>query len=198
MKNTALRPFFLDFGLQPTFSNWAQITMLHIHMLAIRLRCFPPTAAQTWQQQLIDHFFTDAEDRMARLHNIGMRSARSKFLKALYEQYRGASAAYDQGLVKGDAVLATALWRNVWSGREDVRWTDIAMTVGYVRRVLKGLDALPDDVVASGVVRFGEVLNQRELVERESIGMTDGTIPAGNVAPTTAPGREQASSSLSA
>lgn len=41
-------------------------------------------------------------------------------MKDMLEQYRGSVAAYDEGLVSGDAVLAAAIWRNVfgagWGG----------------------------------------------------------------------------------
>jgi hypothetical protein len=97
----------------PTFNSWAQVTMLHMYCLTARLRCFPAAHAPTWQQHLVDHFFHDAERRMAVAHRIVARSLRTRYLKDLHGQFRGALAAYDEGLCRGDAVLAAALWRNV-------------------------------------------------------------------------------------
>lgn len=41
-------------------------------------------------------------------------------MRDMLEQYRGSVSAYDEGLVAGDAVLAAAIWRNIfgagWGG----------------------------------------------------------------------------------
>jgi len=149
-------------GLNPTFNTWAQITFLHMYLLTVRLRCFPPAHAPTWHQHLLDHFFYIAEDRMVTTHNIAARSIRNKYLKDLFVQWRGLMAGYDEGLVKGDAVLATAVWRNVFKGAEDVDFRGVAEIVSYVRGVLKGLDEMPDESVAGGEVVFGSPGTERD------------------------------------
>lgn len=37
-------------------------------------------------------------------------------MRDMLEQYHGSVAAYDEGLMGGDAVLAAAIWRNVFGG----------------------------------------------------------------------------------
>ncbi|KAI9679675.1 MAG: Protein cbp3, mitochondrial [Trizodia sp. TS-e1964] len=143
-------------NLKPTFSTWAQITMLHMYMLLVRLRCFPPAQAPPWQQHLVDHFFHDAEARMATLHGIHSASLRSRYLKDLFVQYRGAIAAYDEGLCKGDAVLATALWRNVFAGDVWADFEHVAAVVAHVRRHVAGLDGVSDEVLVRAEMRFAE------------------------------------------
>jgi cytochrome b pre-mRNA-processing protein 3 len=108
--------------------------MLHLYILTIRLRCLPTATAKTWSQHLTDHFFLLAETRMDTLHSIASRSVRSKYLKDLFLQWRGVLVSYDEGLVKGDAVLASAVWRNVFSGKEDVDPVRLAMVVAFLRR----------------------------------------------------------------
>lgn len=49
---------------EPTFSAWAQVTVLHMWMLVVRIRAFEPERVQSWQQHLIDHFFYDSEGKM--------------------------------------------------------------------------------------------------------------------------------------
>src|SRR5437762_127994 len=117
-----------ELNLPPTFSTWSQITILHIHLLTTRLRLFPPTHFPTYLQHLLDHFFHDAENRMLMNHNVSARSIRTRYLKDIFEQYRGAVAAYDEGIARGsDAVLATALWRNVWAARREIDLRDLAV-----------------------------------------------------------------------
>ncbi|KAI9055672.1 hypothetical protein LZ554_000615 [Drepanopeziza brunnea f. sp. 'monogermtubi'] len=155
-------------ALKPTFSTWSQVTMLHMYLLSVRLRCFPAQSAQTWQQHLLDHFFYDAENRMTINHNMHARGTRNKYLKDLFVQWRGLLAAYDEGLVKGDAVLAAAIWRNVYKAKEDVDIRVLAQIVSYMRRALKGLDALPDEKINMAALQFGDPKQEAALVRSRS------------------------------
>lgn len=136
----------VELELLPTFSTWSQVTFLHMYLLTVRLRALPSAeSVRTHSRHLFDHFSHNAEQRMAVLHNIHSRSIRNKYLKDLFIQWRGVLAAYDEGLVKGDAVLGAAVWRNIWKanattpdGRE-LDWAKIATVVCYMRRVLSEL-----------------------------------------------------------
>ncbi|KAI1818842.1 hypothetical protein GGS20DRAFT_581230 [Poronia punctata] len=137
--------WFDEFNLPPTFSTWAQVTMLHMYLIIARIRNLDRDAAQTWQAQIVDHFFFDAEERMDLNHGISSRALRHRYLKELFVQWRGLIAAYDEGLVKGDAVLASAVWRNLFKAREDVDVRLLAAVVSWMRLSLKMLDQMPDD-----------------------------------------------------
>ena len=103
-----------------------------------------------------------AEDRMISHHDISARSIRNKYLKDFFLQWRGLQAGYDEGLVKGDAVLATAVWRNVFQAREDVDWKGVGDVVSYMRGCIKALEQLPDGVLVSGGgVAFGDPAGER-------------------------------------
>lgn len=93
---------------------------------------------------------------------------RKGHLKALYEQYRGMTAGFDEGLCKGDAVLAAAIWRNLFDGKPDVDVELLAIITSYVRRVLSGLDKVSDETVYAGRVEFGNPLDEKPVVMRES------------------------------
>lgn len=97
---------------------------------------------------------------------------RNKYLKDLFTQWRGVLAAYDEGLVKGDAVLATAVWRNIFYGREDVDLKGLGEVVSYMRGVLKGMEGMADEEVGRGEVVFGDPGTQGLVVELRS-GMMD-------------------------
>ena len=142
-------------ALKPTFSTWAQVTMLHMYLLSARLRCFPAGSAQSWQQHLLDHFFYDAENRMTVNHNMHARGTRNKYLKDLFIQWRGLLAAYDEGIVKGDAVLGAAVWRNVFKADEDVNIKTLAEIVSYMRRALRSLDSVSDGRFMQAGLLFG-------------------------------------------
>ncbi|KAL9098606.1 MAG: hypothetical protein Q9163_005769 [Psora crenata] len=143
-------------GLPPTFNTWAQVTFLHMYFLTCRFRVFPPAYAPIWHQHLLDHFFFLAEDRMTTQHGMVAGSVRSKYLKDLFVQWRGLMAGYDEGLVKGDAVLATAVWRNIFKADADVDFRGVGQVVSYMRGVLQGLERIKDEELAAGDVVFGD------------------------------------------
>lgn len=141
----------LELSLAPTFSSWSQVTFLHMYLLTVRLRALPShESVQTYSRHLIDHFSHNAEQRMDVLHGITSRAIRNKFLKDLFIQWRGVIAAYDEGLVKGDAVLGAAVWRNLWKATytgpdgKDMDWTKVACVVAYMRRVLSELSQVSE------------------------------------------------------
>lgn len=92
------------------------------------------------------------------LHDLGSRGIRNKYLKDLFIQWRGIIAAYDEGLIKGDAVLGAAVWRNLWKAsgsvknaegvEEEVDWTKVAWVVAYMRRVLFELSKMDEADIA--------------------------------------------------
>jgi len=142
-----------------------------MYLLTARIRCFTPDHAPTWHQHMLDHFFYEAENRMTVLHQLHARGVRNRYLKDLFIQWRGAMASYDEGLMKGDAVLAAAVWRNVCKADEEVDLRDVGMIVSYMRRVLKTLESVEDEVVASGRIRFGDPSSEAGMVAGRSKGM---------------------------
>lgn len=158
-------------ALTPTFNTWAQIVMLHMYLLTVRLRAFPAAHAGVWHQNLLDHFFYLAEDRMAVWHGMVARGTRNKYLKDLWQQWRGVLLSYDEGLIKGDAVLAGAVWRNVFKADEGVDVADVALVVSYMRKTLRALESVDDGDVAAGKVTFGHPGLERSIVEAQSAWM---------------------------
>lgn len=126
-----------------------------------------------WQQHFTDHFFTLAEGKMENLHRISNGTVRKSYLKDLFLQWRGAIAAYDEGLVKGDSVLAAAVWRNVFKGAEDVDPVGLACVVSYVRREVARVSRLPEHVLQTGAVGFGSPGEERSTVLMETRGMKE-------------------------
>ncbi|KAH8805620.1 ubiquinol-cytochrome C chaperone-domain-containing protein [Xylogone sp. PMI_703] len=160
--------WYTELDLKPTFSTWSQVTMLHMYLLTARFRCFSQGDSQIWQQHLLDHFFYDAENRMVVNHNIHARGARNSYLKDLYIQWRGLLAAYDEGVMKGDAVLAAAVWRNIFKANEDVDIKGLAQIVSLMRRTLKDLDELDELDFKMNPWEFGNPAEELKTVELKS------------------------------
>jgi cytochrome b pre-mRNA-processing protein 3 len=137
-----------------------------MYMLQVRFRMFPETHAPIWLQHITNHAFYAAEDRLVVWHKFNANSLRQKYLKDMFSQWRGVLLSYDEGLMKGDAMLAAAVWRNLLGSREDVDFEQLAQIVGYMRRELKRLDDASDDDVANGQWKFrGDPGEEASLVK---------------------------------
>ena len=142
--------------------------MLHMYLLSVRFRMFDAKDSQLWQQHLLDHFFYDAENRMTIYHNMEVRSTRNKYLKDMFVQWRGLLFAYDEGLIKGDAVLASAVWRNVFKAKADVDVRGLAAIVGYMRQSLVALDGVSDEALKMGAWKWSDPNEMCKVVQVKS------------------------------
>ena len=115
---------------------------------------FPQSHAPVWIQHLTNQAFYAAEDRLVIWHQYNANSLRQRTLKDMFSQWRAVLLSYDEGLMKGDAMLAAAIWRNLLGAKEDVDFEKLAQIVGYLRRELKRLDNATDDEVANGQWKF--------------------------------------------
>jgi cytochrome b pre-mRNA-processing protein 3 len=140
-----------------------------MYMLQVRFRMFPETHAPVWIQHLTNQAFYAAEDRLVIWHKFNANTLRQKHLKDMFAQWRGVLLSYDEGLVKGDAMLAAAIWRNLMGSREDADFEKLAQIVGYMRREMKRLDNATDAEVADGQWKFkGDPGDEASLVRAPS------------------------------
>lgn len=155
-----------------------------MYLLTVRFRAFQKhETAHEYSRNLVDHFSHTAEVRMDILHGLTQRPIRVKYLKDLFLQWRGVLIAYDEGLVKGDAVLGAAVWRNLFKGSatgpdgKEVDWTQVARIVAYMRRVLNELAAVDDASLVAAVSGEKSIfaLNpvDEKLAKRPSKGLTE-------------------------
>lgn len=144
--------------------------MLRMYLLVARARNLEPEAYQAWYRQLVDHFFFDCERLMDVNHELSAKIVRQRFLKDLFVQWRGIVAAYDEGVARGDAVLASAVWRNLYKARpEGVDFRRVAGVVGYIRASLWDLEKKPDSDIVVGKDLFKIPLEgQMKSVEKDA------------------------------
>ncbi|KIX01286.1 uncharacterized protein Z518_09011 [Rhinocladiella mackenziei CBS 650.93] len=134
--------WFTVLDLPPTFATWAQVTFLHMWILTVRLRALEPKDFDDYSRFFFEHFSYGAEDRMVVHHNISSKAIRNKYLRDMFMQWRGVLVSYDEGLTKGDAMMAAAVWRNVFRGENDVDWGKVALVVGFLRKGVSKMGTL--------------------------------------------------------
>ena len=103
-------------------------------LLIVRFRALPPNEAKVYTQEIVNHFFLDAESRMRDRFGISTSRLVKGYMRDLHQQQRGSVLGFDEGLAhsESDARLAAALWRNVWGQGWGV--------VGGVKRKVTGID----------------------------------------------------------
>ncbi|KAK9447898.1 surface antigen-domain-containing protein [Limtongia smithiae] len=152
------RFYYQDMELTPSLSQWFQITTLHIWMLLARMRALPQKYAVIYEQALVDGLFLELERRLAQDYKVKSGRIIDNTMKELNLQLRGSILAYDEALTidtaKGDAVLATAIWRNVFGGRKNIDVAHLATMVRHVRTHLYVLNKLSDFDFAVGRFAF--------------------------------------------
>lgn len=121
-----------DCALPETYQSWFQITNLHVYLLLARFRAFDKAAHKTYSQELINHFFIDAESRMRERFGVQTSRLVKGYMRDMHMQHRGSILAYDEGLATNDVRLTQAVWRNIWGAG----WA----TVAGVKRKLAGVD----------------------------------------------------------
>ncbi|CEQ40233.1 SPOSA6832_01832, partial [Sporobolomyces salmonicolor] len=152
-------PFFYEeCSLPPSFQAWFSLTTLHVWLLSVRFRALPAPLGRTYIQELINHMFIDMELRIRGPYAVTQSRLIKGYMKDMLEQYHGSCAAYDEGLVRGDAVLAAAVWRNVfgagWGG-------ELVVDPVQAKALKKGAAArdvfTTDEPVVDPAVRLGSL-----------------------------------------
>src|ERR1700759_1120534 len=108
------------------------VCFLHMWILKVRLREWPKAMSEHLSKMLTDHFFWKAEETMDFVHK--MTSAqRQKHMDHYFQVWTGTLIAYDEGFIKGDAVLASAIWRLMFQSNQDVDPLKVVLVTNYVR-----------------------------------------------------------------
>lgn len=129
--------WYTQCALPQTYQSWFQITNLHVYLLLVRFRALTPQPAAAYSQELVNHFFIDAESRMRERFGVQTSRLVKGYMRDMHMQQRGAILGLDEGLVASDARLAQAVWRNIWGAG----WG----TVAGVKRKLDGVDKYDKD-----------------------------------------------------
>ncbi|KAJ3089095.1 hypothetical protein HK100_007856 [Physocladia obscura] len=128
--------FLKRFNLEDNLQVWFNVTALHIWILTAQLKTLGPEG-RVMCQEIFSTMLLDIE---IRLNKAGVRTRINQITSDLISLYYGQQLAYDEGLALGDAVLASALWRNIFSSSVEITAQDLKHITEYVRLQLQFLD----------------------------------------------------------
>jgi cytochrome b pre-mRNA-processing protein 3 len=158
------RPEWLGVYESPNnFHSWFTLTLLHVWMALVRLR-LEGKDGTLLADALFGFFWSDVERRLVAL---GFTNPLifGKNLNVYTNFYFGAVIAYDEALNASDALLAEALWRNIFDLSADVSPRTLAMLVHYVRREIYQIMRLDAAAVFDGRLQFSRDLSPKALAD---------------------------------
>jgi len=139
----------------PEYIVWMRIMVLHIWILNVRLRIEDQKFSDSYEQKIIDYYWKDIEDGLMNEAKVQHPVIALKYSKEHALNYKGYMAAFDIGLYDGDAMLAEAIWRNMYEMKEDVPIEEIGEIVRYIRREIHNLHQLDRNTIERGVLNWG-------------------------------------------
>lgn len=148
--------YYKTLGLPQTFQQWFQVDALHIWMLYVRMRAMPRKYCREFQRKMINSVFEEIGYRLRQDVKVPSDRAINTYKKQFHDQLRGAIFSYDEGVYTSDAVLAAALWRNLFGSNKEVNMSHLEQMVHYVRTQLWVLERVSDRDFSYGKFGFIE------------------------------------------
>ncbi|EMG50205.1 CBP3 Protein CBP3 [Candida maltosa Xu316] len=161
------RFYYETLKLPQSFSQQVQIMILHYWILSVRMRALPYKYGKEYQQKLVDRIFSDMELRMSTELKIKSGRTIENYMKDYHTQLLGCVLSYDEGLMTDDITLASALWRNVFNGNENVDLRHVEALLMYVRSQLYVLNKMTDRAFGFGYFSFVPADQIVKLISKE-------------------------------
>jgi cytochrome b pre-mRNA-processing protein 3 len=137
---------FTDYGVEDTLDGRFELVVLHAALVVHRLQALPqpgPDVAQDLANALFRHF-----DVALREMGVGDTTVPKK-MKTMAEAFLGRAMAYFDAIEKDRPVLAAALSRNIYAGKNDG-----VKLARYVQELNERLATIPLDELLNGPIAF--------------------------------------------
>ncbi|GMM52609.1 Cbp3 protein [Starmerella bacillaris] len=168
--------YYKRLGMPQTFFQWFQIEALHIWMLYVRMRVMPRKYCKEYQQKLVNGVFQDIDYQLREVLRVDSDRTTNNYKKQFSQQLRGSVFSYDEAILGGDTVLASALWRNLYAQSDVVDLTVLEHLVQYVRANLYILGNMSDTDFAGGLFQFLDIRYQYEPLSNDQLSKLEKLI----------------------
>mmetsp|Transcript_7959 Transcript_7959/g.23953 ORF Transcript_7959/g.23953 Transcript_7959/m.23953 type:complete len:258 (+) Transcript_7959:75-848(+) len=157
-EQAARQEFLRQLGVENDLASRFQLECLHVWMIFVRLRR-EGKRGKAMSQEVFDRFWEDMTKQLVSLEvkSISLNTRTRELQNAFY----GSAVAYDFSLANSDAILASALHRNLFNYNPRCRPTQLLQMVAYVRAELHRLHAMPTEEFLAGGWRFTPPLAAR-------------------------------------
>ncbi|XP_063850239.1 ubiquinol-cytochrome-c reductase complex assembly factor 1-like [Scylla paramamosain] len=140
--NIMTTDFFKVFDLPDTFYSWFLLVELHVWMLMVRLMA-EGEEGRFARNAMLEAMWLDCETRSKKL-GMSSLSIRQQQIQMLGSSFQATIFSYDEGLMTNDCVLASALWRRLFS-KECSDPERLECCINFIRRQMAVLDGMTRD-----------------------------------------------------
>ncbi|KAG0725018.1 Ubiquinol-cytochrome-c reductase complex assembly factor 1 [Chionoecetes opilio] len=140
--NIMTSDFFEVFDLPDTFYSWFLVMELQVWMLMVRLMAEGEEGRFT-RNAMLEAMWQDCETRSKKLGASSL-SIRQQQIQSLGSSFQATIFSYDEGLMSSDPVLASALWRRLFS-KDCSDPERLECCINFIRRQIAQLDGLTRD-----------------------------------------------------
>ncbi|MCG8506103.1 MAG: ubiquinol-cytochrome C chaperone [Sphingomonadales bacterium] len=151
VRQARLPVFYRDLAVPDTLDGRFDLIVLHLYLIANRLKGAGETAGEL-QQRLMEIFFADMDQSLREI-GIGDLSV-GKRVGEMADAAYGRIAVYDQAVEGGEQAVALALSRNVY--RDDGLAEGATRLARYVLQQHAHLKCVGIDTILTGDVTFSE------------------------------------------
>lgn len=151
VRQARLPVFYRDFAVPDTLDGRFDLIVLHLYLIANRLKGAGETARQL-QQRLMEIFFADMDQSLREI-GIGDLSV-GKRVGEMADAAYGRIAVYDDAVDGGEEAVALALSRNVY--RQDRVAEGATRLARYMLKQRAHLKSVNIDTILSGDAAFSE------------------------------------------
>jgi len=145
--------FYASAGVPDSLDGRFDSVALHAFLVLNRLKRENDARAASLAQNLVDYFVEDM-DRSVRELGVGDMGV-ARRVKQMAQALYGRAAVYEQAVAAAnDALLTTALGRNLYGTRENVPPDEIALVARYVRAAATALSGQSIDALVAGQIAF--------------------------------------------
>lgn len=122
--------FVNKFNLPNSFNSWFLVTELHVWMLMVRAMG-EIEHGEVVRNRIVESMWTDVVKRVQKLVP-GSRTLAYKQIEDCSREFQYAILEYDEGLMKDDRQLASAIWRRFFGSNND-NYENIELLIKYIR-----------------------------------------------------------------
>lgn len=124
------REFVEKFNLPNTFKSWFLVTELHVWMLMVRAMG-ELEHGEVVRNRIVEQLWLDVVKRVQKLIP-GSKSLAYKQIEDCSHEFQYAILAYDEGLMKDDKQLASAIWKRFFDSNND-DYESVELLIKYIR-----------------------------------------------------------------
>uniref|UniRef100_A0A0N4ZJ96 Ubiq_cyt_C_chap domain-containing protein n=1 Tax=Parastrongyloides trichosuri TaxID=131310 RepID=A0A0N4ZJ96_PARTI len=162
-------PFIIlqeKFGLPDTVASWYKLTLMHVWMILMRLHVtMDMYAYERVRSSLLSAMWHDIDTRLDLISKeVNEKLTTKGDMKKMHGLYIQTLLEYDEGFLKNDTDLAGAIWRNLYTSKENIDPILLCNAIKYMRGTVAYLNTIETgELLVNGVPHWKQLEGQLKI-----------------------------------